>query len=269
LSYDYLVKINNLSTLFVVTVDRWIRSRFPLKAQQICTPRAAIYWIIFALIIDFILNCHILTPMFGKATVAYGSTCGAQSGYPTYSYFYTEIWPVTTLISVTILPAVCMLFFVIAIGINVRASRNRVIAIQSTNSHERRRGQFLQQQMLILMLATLFLFFLTTCPVAVFRFTMSTLNIQTAYSFSLLLAAIFGLITTANYAFNFYIHCLSSKLFRREFLKLIPCTISIQSRRLDRTMNVSNIQQGRGTITQLMPKSSCTRAFDTKHTTRV
>lgn len=220
--------MNNRFRLILVTVDRWIRSRFPLKAQRLCTPRKAIYWILVALTIDILIHCHILTPMFGKAAgTSASTTCGSTTLNTTYSYFYTDFWPIITLVTVTVLPAICMLIFVIAIGINVRTSRNRVVELQETNlnSHERRRNQFLQRQMLILMFTTLFLFFFTTCPVALFRSAMSTFNIQTPYSLSLLLAAIFGLITTANYAFNFYIHCLSSKLFRKEFLKSIrgPC----------------------------------------------
>jgi len=49
-------------------------------------------------------------------------------------------------------------------------------------------------------------FFLTTFPVAIFCFVMSILAIQTSFSFSLLLAAIFGSITTL----NFYLHSLTS-----------------------------------------------------------
>ena len=77
---------------------------------------------------------------------------------------------------------------------------------------------------------TLIFFFLTTFSVVIFRFATSTLNIQQSFSLSLLLNAIFGRIILANYSLNFYLHCLTSKLFQPEFLKCIPCIISISLR---------------------------------------
>jgi hypothetical protein len=170
--------------------------------------------------------------MFGQIAPGDTTMCGANILYPTYSYFYTEFWPIITTLTVSIIPACCMMFFLIAIAISIKNRRNRIIPVQQTNvnQHEKRRARFFHRQMLILMLVALILFFLTTIPIALFRFVTSTFGIQQSFSFSLLLTAIFGVITTSNYSLNFYLHCLTSKLFRKEFLKCIPCTISIHFR---------------------------------------
>ena len=159
----------------------------------------------------------------------------------------------------------------------MKNSRNRVVAIQQTNGspHEHRRTRFLQQQMLILMFTTLILFFITTFPVAIFRFAMSTLGVQQSFSLSLLLAAIFGVITASNYAFNFYLHCLTSKLFRKEFMKSLPCTISIRFGHSNQGTVGTATQRGvilretPGTITQLMGKLSNTHAVENNRVTTV
>jgi len=229
---------------------------------------------VIALIFDCILHIHLLTPMFGQIAPGVTTTCGANILYPTYSYFYVEIWPSITILSVTIIPVCCMIFCLVAIALQIRNRRNRIIPIQQTNisDHEKRRSRFLHRQMLILMSVTLIIFFVTTIPVALFRFSMSTLGIQQSFSLSLLLAAIFGLITASNYAVNFYFHCLTSKLFRKEFLKVIPWTITIQRRnQANQETNLTAtqrriIRQQQGTITQLIGNASNTCGID-KNTT--
>ncbi|CAF1255004.1 unnamed protein product [Rotaria sp. Silwood1] len=249
----------NFSAWMLTTIacDRWIRSQFPIKSKRLCTPRTAIYTIIIVLIIDCLLHIHIITPMFGQIAPGVTTMCGANSRYPNYSYFYEKIWPIITLLTITIIPASCMIFFFIAITINVLTHHNRIIPIGQTNVNrrEKRRARFLHRQMLILMLVTWILFSLTTLPATLFRFIISTLNVQQSFSFSLLLTSIFEFITLSNYSLNFYLHCLTSKLFRKEFFKCIPCSISIKFRRSNDTANGSltqqylSTQQQRGTVT--------------------
>ncbi|CAF1021296.1 unnamed protein product [Rotaria sordida] len=262
--------------LTLISCDRWIRSQFPIKAQRFCTPRTAIYSIIIALIFDCILHIHIITPMFGQTAPGVTTICGADNRYPIYSYFYTEIWPIISLLTITVIPAICMLFFLIAITINVQTSRNRIIPIQQTNlnRHEQRRARFLQRQMFILMFVTLMVFFLTTFPVALMRFILSNSNIQQSFSFSLLLLSILEVITLSNYSLNFYLHCLTSKLFRKEFFKYIPCSISITFRQSNRATNIGITQQyfthrQQGTVTQLMGHRSNTNELGKNNTTNI
>ncbi|CAF1255023.1 unnamed protein product [Rotaria sp. Silwood1] len=237
--------------LTTISCDRWIRSQFPIKAKRLCTPRTAIYTIIIVLIIDCLLHIHIITPMFGQIAPDIKTNCGADSRYPNYSYFYKEIWPIITILTVIIIPASCMISFLIAITINVHTHRNRIIPIGqiNVNRRENRRARFLHRQMLILMLVTWILFSLTTLPIALFRFVISTLNIQQSFSFSFLLLSIFNFITISNYALNFYFHCLTSKLFRKEFFKCIPFSISITFGRANHTVNVHTIHQQHEIVT--------------------
>ena len=228
--------------------------------------------IIIVLIIDCTLHSHLLTPMFGEIAPGVRTTCGANRLYADYVYFYNNIWPTITILTVTILPGGSMLFFILAIAINVRKSRNRVTAVeQPAQQHEQRRARFLHRQMLILMLMTVILFFFTTFPVAIYHFTLSTLGVQQPFALSLLLVSILSLITTANYALNFYLHCLTSKLFRKEFFKVLPCSISITFGR----RNISATQQNlthpprEGTITKLMGRASNANALGKTHNTLV
>ena len=211
--------------------------------------------IIIALIVDCTLHSHLLTPLFGQSNRGSTLSCGPNRSYPTYVSFYNNIWPAMTIVTVTILPGSCMLVFILAIAINVRKSRNQVTAVeQPVQQHEKRRARFLHRQMLILMLMTVILFFFTTFPVAIFRFALSTLGIQQSFALSLLLVSIFILITTANYSLNFYLHCLTSKLFRKEFFKILPYLKSMNTGQTNLPANQQYLKrsQGQGTVTQLM-----------------
>jgi hypothetical protein len=214
--------------------------------------------------------------MFGQIAPGVTTTCGANRLYPTYSYFYTEFWPTITTLTVTIIPACCMIFCLVAITISIKNRRNRIMPIQQTNinQHERRRSHFLHRQMLILMLVALILFFVTTIPVALFHMVSSTLGIPQSFSLSLLLQAVFGFILVLNYSLNFYLHCLTSKLFRKEFLKSIPCTISIHFRHTDQVTNTAATQrhlnrQTKGTVTQLIGNLSNTYGIEKNCVTSV
>lgn len=229
----------------LVSCDRWIRTQFPLKAQKICTPRTAIYTIIVVAGIDVLFHVHILTPLFGQSLAGIPPSCGPNRAYPSYVFFFNEFWPTITIITVNILPATLMVIFVTATIINIHTRRNRVLPVQTSTGqpHEKRRNSFIHRQMFILMIVTLILFFMTTLPVALFRFAMATLDVQQPFSLSLLLAAIFGLITASNYALNFYLHSLTSKLFRKELCRVIPCCVVNQ-------FNTSKKSVIEGTATQ-------------------
>ena len=239
------------SFFLLVSCDRWIRSQFPTAAQRWCTPRTAIYAIISATVIDFLLHSHLLTPLFGSDRLGLSRICGAIKAYPSYAYFFNEYWPIITILTVTILPSCCMILCLTAITINVHLQRKRVQPIHSQNAQDQQRSYFLNRQMFILMMVNLSVFFLTTLPVAFLRFAISTLKIQQAFSLSLLLVAIFGVITTANYSLNFYLHCLTSKLFRNEFCRWFLCSSLVRFKH-----DTHEMQQG---TNQIHPQRQLTR----------
>lgn len=248
-----------------VALDRWIRSQFPVKAQQICQPRTAIYVILIALLLDCALHVHLLTPMFGQSAPGVTTSCNANDAYPTYVYFYSRIWPVMTTFSVTIVPASCMVFSLVGIAVSIKTRRNRILpASQRTATHvEKHRARYLHRQMLILMFVTLALFFFTTLPAALYRFVTSTLGVQQPFAFKVFLSAILAILTTSNYTLNFYLHSLTSTLFRKEFVKCLLSARAVFTRENYRNSDASLLQQSR---TQPRPGHSTQLAARLSHT---
>lgn len=165
------------------------------------------------------LNFHLFTSFFGKSSSPSFGTCGPSGSEPTYAKFYAYFWPILTTITVSLLPGVLMLFFLVGIFIEIRKSQRNVAPQHSSlsNSRETRRNHFIQQQMLIMMVMTVLLFLVTTLPEAMFRFLSGTVKISFSFSFSLFLTSLVSMISRLNYSLNFYLHCLTSKLYRREF----------------------------------------------------
>ena len=208
----------------LVSCDRWIRTRFPVKSQQICTSRIAVHTIGFLIGIDVLLHAHLFTPLFGPIAAGVTANCGANPSYSSYAYFYQEVWPMVTTLTVTVIPSIVMLVLLIATIINIQTPRKRILPAsrRNSNAYEKRRSRFIHRQMFILMTVTLILFFVTTLPGALFRFVISTLKVQQPFSLSWLLSAVFRLLSLSNYSLNFYLHCLTSKFFRKQFTQLFP-----------------------------------------------
>lgn len=145
---------------------------------------------------------------------------GTNPSYSSYAHFYSEFWPIITIVTVNLLPAIAMIILLLAITFVAHTRRNLIVPLQSNTYglHENHRPHYMYRQMFILMLGTLFFnFFRLPCQFALFRLVLSTFGIQQPYSLSVLLSAIFGIITASNYSLNFYLDCLKSKLFRRQF----------------------------------------------------
>ncbi|CAF0771832.1 unnamed protein product [Adineta steineri] len=191
--------------LVIIAIDRWIRTQFPFKSGSICTPKNALIAVIILLVIDIGLHSHMLTPMFGIDIpgLAYGS-CGPNyfTDKPYFLFYYIQ-WSMIQIFTTCVGPVSFMLMTLIAIFINIYLRKRAIIQPTQTihgNQNMIRQKQ-MHKQMLILMFAILYI-----QPVVI--------------DITIIWTAL-GWIQSLNYAINFYIHCLTSTLFRTEFKLLM------------------------------------------------
>ena len=79
--------------LVIVSLDRWIRTRFPFKSGRICTPKTALIAVGVLLVIDIGLHSHMLTPMFGILLPGFANgACGPTLSALDYFAFYYLTW---------------------------------------------------------------------------------------------------------------------------------------------------------------------------------
>ncbi|CAF3740324.1 unnamed protein product [Rotaria sp. Silwood1] len=74
--------------LVIVSIDRWIRTRFPFKSSSICKSKNALIAVGVLLMLDIALHVHMLTPMFGMLIPDFSiAACGPTLNNPSYFQF--------------------------------------------------------------------------------------------------------------------------------------------------------------------------------------
>ena len=219
----FLVSFSSMTaswTLVLIALDRWIRVRFPFQQGRICTQKVAICSIIIVCICSALFAYHVLQPIFGFTSP--GNTfCGPTRSPPTsYSIFYFNVWPILQLSIVYLLPSCVMIVSLMSIYSKLRVQQNLVVASI--------RREKMQRQMLILMISTIVFFNICTVPYAIHRIIYLRLGPNVIDP---LLTSTASVLINANYCYNFYIHCLSSQLFRETFIQQLKGTYNWCRRR--------------------------------------
>ncbi|CAF1085229.1 unnamed protein product [Adineta steineri] len=211
--------------LVFVTIDRWLRTRFPFKANKWCTHRTVIIVTICIITIGISLHSHMLSAEFfgkffpGIATVA----CGPVQFWAPYTLFFFVQWPFIQVFFVCLIPVALMLLGSIDIHHAIQKTKSRIQTVGMNQPQQLRQAR-LHRQMLILMISSIMIFFITTLPVSIRQivaayaiFANTTIDENEIVNETAILTVLLSL----NYAINFYVHCLTSKLFRDEFIKFI------------------------------------------------
>ncbi|CAF4020205.1 unnamed protein product [Adineta steineri] len=211
--------------LVFVTIDRWLRTRFPFKANKWCTHRNVIIVTICIIIIGISLHSHMLSAQFfgkfvpGVATVA----CGPVQLWAPYTLFFFVQWPFIQVFFVCLIPATLMLLGSIDIHRTIQKTKSRIQTVAMNQPQQLRQAR-LHRQMLILMISSIIIFFVTTLPVGIRQIIAAyAISANTATPLEPIIndLAILTVLLSLNCAINFYVHCLTSKLFRDEFIKFI------------------------------------------------
>ncbi|CAF1003349.1 unnamed protein product [Adineta steineri] len=233
--------------LVFVTIDRWLRTRFPFKANKWCIHRNVIIVTICIIIIGTGLHSHMLSAQLlgrlqpGIATIA----CGPADTTSSYANFYFSQWPFIQVFFVCLIPVTLMLLGSIAIHRTIQKTKSRIQTV-GTNQPQQLRQARLHRQMLILMISSIMIFFITTLPVSI-RLIVAAYEVSIGKTTNINKivrdTGILTILLNLNYAINFYVHCLTSKLFRDEFIqctkiiyRLAGCTTGNNTNNINHTI---------------------------------
>jgi hypothetical protein len=234
----------NAWLLVAIVTDRWIRVRFPFKSKQICTPRNALIATMIILILCAGFNAHILEPDYVQLPAGVMTVCGPKQTDDVYNTFVRQIWPTLFSCIQTLLPVILLIIF----SIDTFRRLARQTANQNTQATHRRTQ--LDNQMLLIMLATITLFVATTLPLGLFNILLTPVLRGPLNQTQLLqLSSIVTFIAAINYTLDFYIHCLTSRLFRQEFLHTFKC--QNRNARIGITTNTARMNPTGLTMTQV------------------
>ena len=101
-----MAQICSAWVLVIISVDRWIRTRFPYKSIRLCTPKKVLVAVVILIILDTALHSPMLTPLFGMLLPGVAIiACGPNVKEKIYLVFYYYIWTImqVRLIFLTIL----------------------------------------------------------------------------------------------------------------------------------------------------------------------
>ena len=113
--------------LVLISIDRFIRARFPYQQARLCTRKMAIYSFAVVCACSTLLTCHVLQSEFAYTDVK-SNTCGpSRSTSTSYTKFYFNIWPIMQVIVNYFIPSCLMMIFVISIHSKVRLQRALVV----------------------------------------------------------------------------------------------------------------------------------------------
>jgi hypothetical protein len=74
--------------LLAISIDRWLRIRFPFQVKKLCTRTRVLFGALFILISAMALNSHLLLPSLGSLPGA--NICGPIPS-STYSFFFRQV----------------------------------------------------------------------------------------------------------------------------------------------------------------------------------
>lgn len=76
--------------LLTITIDRWLRIRFPFRVRQLCTIKRVLIGALIIVIFSAALNSHLALPSIGVVPGTTACTASSSSS-ATYQYFYSSV----------------------------------------------------------------------------------------------------------------------------------------------------------------------------------
>ena len=232
-----------------LALDRYLRTKYPLGSKTTCTPRnASIMVLIFFLILCGI-NGHYFSPGIGQERSENRTKAHClenREQYPNYYYFYKIIWPKVDAIIFCFLPACVMIFCNVNIIYLLKRQRHHIensnyepkksIRHYPTRFHGgslSKKGNLthrkaIERQMSWMMFACVIVFLCTTVPVTVYLILLEQVIIKNPHFarnnvFFLFIFRMLRALMYIHFGSNFYLYCLTSRIFRTEFVQTITC----------------------------------------------
>lgn len=233
-----------------LAIDRFMRTEIPLRSRVICTPRNASIMISICFLILCGINGHYFSPGIGQERGGNRTTAHClenREAYPNYYYFYKIIWPKIDMIIFCFLPACIMICCNARIIYNLRRNRHHLEHLEhkpehikvtnihhqtlnganSTKKHSSYR-KTIERQMSLMMFSCVVVFLCTTVPVTIYLILIEQVivnypNFARDNAYYIFIFRMLRALMYVHFASNFYLYCLTSRIFRGEFLQTITC----------------------------------------------
>jgi hypothetical protein len=229
--------------------DRYLRTRLALSSKTLCTPRNALIMILIFFLILCGINGHYFSPGIGQERGDNRTTAHClenRETYPKYYYFYKIIWPKIDMIIFCFLPACIMILCNVNIIYLLKQQRHQfenknndeqLFINSSTQPFNRSvstkkppvtHRKAIEKQMSLMMAACVIAFLCTTVPVTIYLILLEQViikypNFARNNAFFIFIFRMLRALMYSHFGSNFYLYCLTSRIFRSEFIQSITC----------------------------------------------
>jgi hypothetical protein len=203
--------------VLLLTIERFICVRFPLKARSFCTKKHTYYLLCFIVILMSFINSHFL--IFFELNEA--GICTYSDG--PYADFFLGPWYYIDLIVYTGIPFLGITFCNVHITSQIFGSKRKRQALQDSKV-DKENKDVISIATILLVVSTVFIFL--TLPVQIYYIIVYSVDYNRYYGSSrhtwarlnlIFYSAI--LLSYLNNAMNFILYCLSGTQFRNLFIK--------------------------------------------------
>jgi growth hormone secretagogue receptor len=211
-----------------ISVDRYLKMKFPIKARIYATRKLAIIVSSIIAVVFIIKNFHLATVFIGDFTEDAADNCDPNRDYPTYVIFFDKVWPWIDLVSFAVLP-----FTIVAIC-------NAFIIHDQYKRRVKLRKRHLDRTLVTLLLVSSISLIVCNLPITILAVIYPYISLSynnndiydgTAFAFDIL-----RLPSYVSLALNFYFYYYTSALFREQAAFLFRRIFRMKSRSNDNIM---------------------------------
>jgi hypothetical protein len=237
--------------------DRYLRTKLPLNSKALCTSRNACKSVLATFLVLCVVNGHYFSPGIGQERAENRTMAHClenRDDYPNYYYFYKIIWPKIDLMIFCFLPACIMILCNVKIIHLLKRQRHHMEcsyyqrdnhdgSSRLTVDHEQtfdentistkprssiKQRKAIERQMSLMMAACVIVFLCTTLPVTIYLILLEHVittnpDLVRNNAFFIFLFRMLRALMYTHFGSNFYLYCLTSRIFRTVFMQTIVC----------------------------------------------
>ncbi|KAL8606302.1 hypothetical protein ACOMHN_024197 [Nucella lapillus] len=209
--------------LVALTAQRAASVVWPHRVNILCTRRKSVIISIVIAITCALLYSHTL---LGYELVQFenGTSVKCTFGFPSYQHFWVNVWVRVDMFVYSLLPCFCLILSNGVLGWKLAASMKEVSqAVSSTKEEQKSNRQKRVSSATVTVIIVSMAFVLITLPLMTYNtfFHGYASKDEQSRQFHYFLYDFFFVFGLSNFAWNFYLYCLTGTKFRREFLKIV------------------------------------------------
>ncbi|CAF3354348.1 unnamed protein product [Rotaria sp. Silwood1] len=207
--------------IVAISVDRYLKVKFPIKARIYATQKLAI---IVSCIITFVFilkNFHLATVFIGNFRDDAADNCDPNPNYPKYVAFFKNIWPWIDLTTYALLP-----FIIVTLC-------NAFIIYDQYKRRVKLRKRNLDRSLVTLLLVSSISLIVCNLPITIlagiYPYISVTYDTNKTYDGVAFAFDLLRILSYASLALNFYLYYYSSTIFRQQAILLFKRIFRIKS----------------------------------------